>query len=57
MDPKRGAKGDFPFRYTSAPATDVRATWDRLDPGWRERQVGQAKAEPRVTDIRKKAAR
>lgn len=54
FDPKRGPKGKFPFDYVSAPATDVRSTWDRLCPGWRERQPGEQKPE-RVTEIRRKA--
>ena len=56
FDPKRGPNGKFHFEWRGPAATDVRATWDRMDPGWRERRVGESKPEPRVTDIRKKVS-
>ena len=36
LDPK--ANGKFPFDYKTAAQTDVRATWDKLCPGWRDRK-------------------
>lgn len=54
FDPKRGPKGSFPFDWTPPASTDVRSTWDKADPGWRERKPGEKKPEPRVTDIRNK---
>lgn len=44
--------GTFPFRITDKTATDVRATWDRLRPGWRERKP--ASAAPVVATIKSK---
>lgn len=34
------ADGTFPFCITDKSATDVRATWDRMYPGWRDRKPG-----------------
>lgn len=31
---------EFPFQWVPPCATDVRATFDRLCPGWRERKPG-----------------
>ena len=30
---------EFPFEWKPPCATDVRSTWDRLCPGWRERKA------------------
>jgi hypothetical protein len=38
MDPRR-PDGTFPFEFTDRAKQDVRATWDRLCPGWRERKA------------------
>lgn len=41
FDPMR-KDGTFPFQITDKTATDVRSTWDRICPGWRERKPGDA---------------
>lgn len=44
MDPRR-PDGSFPFEPTPRLKTDVRATWDRVCPGWRDRKP-DSKVEP-----------
>jgi hypothetical protein len=34
LDPRRRGQKRFPFEYRNSATTDVRATWDRLKPGW-----------------------
>jgi hypothetical protein len=37
FDPRR-KDGTFPFELTPRLKTDVRATWDKVCPGWRDRK-------------------
>lgn len=41
---------EFPFPWTMSHSTNVRETWDRMCPGWRERKPGD-KEEPKVALI------
>lgn len=34
FDPRRRGQKKFPFTYVPSVETDVRATWDRIAPGW-----------------------
>ena len=40
FDPMR-KDGSFPFEFTDKTKTDVRSTWDRMCPGWRERKPSE----------------
>jgi hypothetical protein len=46
--------GSFPFQITDKAATDVRETWDRVCPGWRDRKPGNYSAIP-IRSINQKA--
>lgn len=39
FDPMR-KDGTFPFQISDKTATNVRETWDRMCPGWRDRKPG-----------------
>lgn len=54
FDPRR-ADGSFPFEFTRKEATDVRETWDRTCPGWRERKPGNYE-QPKVRQIQTRKA-
>lgn len=44
-DPRR-KDGSFPFEMTPRLKTDVRSTWDRLCPGWKDRKPTQPPIKP-----------
>lgn len=37
------------FKYTASNRTNVRKTWDRLVPGWRNRKCQSTQSEPVLT--------
>lgn len=48
--PVEDKAAEFPFEWTPPLQTDVRATWDRVCPGWRERRPNQPAP---ITKLRK----
>ena len=53
FDPRR-KDGTYPFEMTPSLETDVRATWDRLCPGWRERKASDVE-QTKVRTLKTKA--
>jgi hypothetical protein len=52
LDPRRRGQKRFPFEYRNSATTDVRATWDKLKPGWNKTPE---KKPARVVPIKKSA--
>lgn len=55
LDPMDQKTGRFPFRWTDPDHTDVRATWNRLAPGWNKRRVAKPRPGAQIVPISRKA--
>lgn len=54
LDPKKRGQKKYPFAYVPSASTDIRATFDRLKPGWNKPEPVKKPDAERVVPIRRR---